>query len=164
MFPGTTHVLPLTTVRRDRLLISPGYVMVEEGVRVEASTIVAKTTTPGKHFIYDLVRRLGVKAEEANQFVKVKIGVEVEKGKLLATKPGLLGAISIKAPTRGKVIAVEGGRMLYESSGAIVELRAGFGVLRGSTLAAARLCRCHPFHPGGVDLPPERSPRLGEPS
>jgi putative membrane protein insertion efficiency factor len=39
-----------------------------------------------------------------------------------------------------------------------------FGVLRGSTLAAARLCRCHPFHPGGVDLPPERSPRLGEPS
>lgn len=39
-----------------------------------------------------------------------------------------------------------------------------FGVLRGSFLAAARLCRCHPFHPGGVDLPPERTPRLGEPS
>jgi hypothetical protein len=101
--------------------------MVEEGVRVEASTIVAKTTTPGKHFIYDLVRRLGVKAEEATQFVKVKIGADVEKGKILATKPGLLGSISIKAPTRGKVIAVEGGRMLYESAGANVELRAGFG-------------------------------------
>ena len=39
-----------------------------------------------------------------------------------------------------------------------------FGVLRGSFLAAARLCRCHPFHPGGVDFPPERTPRLGEPS
>jgi len=37
-----------------------------------------------------------------------------------------------------------------------------FGVLRGSTLAVARLCRCHPFHPGGVDLPPERTPKLGE--
>ncbi len=39
-----------------------------------------------------------------------------------------------------------------------------FGFWRGSYLAAARLCRCHPFHPGGVDLPPERNPRLGEPS
>lgn len=27
------------------------------------------------------------------------------------------------------------------------------GLARGGALAAGRLCRCHPFHPGGVDLP-----------
>jgi uncharacterized protein len=30
----------------------------------------------------------------------------------------------------------------------------GHGVLRGSLLSAKRLCRCHPFHPGGFDPPP----------
>jgi putative membrane protein insertion efficiency factor len=29
------------------------------------------------------------------------------------------------------------------------------GVVRGGLLAAHRLLRCHPFHPGGIDLPPE---------
>jgi putative membrane protein insertion efficiency factor len=31
------------------------------------------------------------------------------------------------------------------------------GALRGSLLSVVRLCKCHPFHPGGVDLPPPRT-------
>ena len=30
----------------------------------------------------------------------------------------------------------------------------GHGALRGSLLSAKRLCKCHPFHPGGFDPPP----------
>jgi putative membrane protein insertion efficiency factor len=30
----------------------------------------------------------------------------------------------------------------------------GHGTLRGTLLSAKRLCKCHPFHPGGYDPPP----------
>jgi putative membrane protein insertion efficiency factor len=35
------------------------------------------------------------------------------------------------------------------------------GFARGSLLAAGRLLRCHPFHPGGYDPPPDRGARAG---
>jgi hypothetical protein len=30
------------------------------------------------------------------------------------------------------------------------------GVVRGGLLTLGRLSRCHPWHPGGIDLPPPR--------
>jgi putative membrane protein insertion efficiency factor len=31
------------------------------------------------------------------------------------------------------------------------------GALKGGWLAAKRICKCHPFHPGGVDhVPPKK--------
>ncbi|HEX4447103.1 MAG TPA: membrane protein insertion efficiency factor YidD [Polyangiaceae bacterium] len=38
---------------------------------------------------------------------------------------------------------------------------ASHGAIRGSLLSIVRLCKCHPFHPGGYDPPPTARPLAG---
>ena len=39
-----------------------------------------------------------------------------------------------------------------------VEAISEHGAAKGSLLAARRLCKCHPWHPGGVDPVPKKFP------
>jgi len=34
-----------------------------------------------------------------------------------------------------------------------------FGAIKGGYLTIKRIGKCHPFHPGGVDLVPEKTPK-----
>lgn len=55
----------------------------------------------------------------------------------------------VLSPLLGQVCRFEPSCSRYAS--ACIERH---GALRGGLLSAVRLCKCHPFHPGGYDPPP----------
>lgn len=126
--PTTTHVSPLATIRRERLLPQPGYVLVGEDERVEPTTVVAKTETVSRHFFYDLTVRLDVKTEEAQKFLRVQQGIAVEKGEVIAVRPTMLGFSSkrVRAPLKGTVVEIKDGKVLFAATGPEYEMKAGF--------------------------------------
>jgi len=126
--PTTTHVVPLANIRRERLLPQPGYVLVGEGERVEATTVVAKVEVYGKHTIFDLSRLLGVPANEVEKYVRAQVGVALGKGEVIAQRSTMLGLSSTKvaAPNKGTVVEIQNGQVLFAAVGAELELKAGF--------------------------------------
>ena len=60
------------------------------------------------------------------------------------------------SPFLGKVCRFEPSCSRYT-----VACLAAHGAMRGSLLSVKRLCKCHPFHPGGLDPPPPPNEKRG---
>jgi len=124
MLAPVVHILPLTTLRRERLLPVPGRVTVRMDQRVSATDVVAEAHFARQHVLLDVARLLGVSADIARKLIVVKEGDEVTEGQVIAEKPGLI-AQTVKAPQNGRVALTGGGRVLLEVGKSAFELRAG---------------------------------------
>ena len=66
----------------------------------------------------------------------------------------LLGMIRLYQMTFSKVMPPSC-RFYPSCSTYCIEAVEHHGVVKGVLLGIARICKCHPLHPGGVDLVPE---------
>jgi len=124
MLAPVFHVLPLTTIVRERVLPMPGKVNVHVNQRVSPTDVVAETTFAREHVLLDVSRTFSISASEAEKLIRVHEGDRLEKGALIAEQPGLFPN-TIKAPRAGRVMICGSGQVLMEVGDARVELRAG---------------------------------------
>ena len=71
-YPSMTRVLPLVTIRRERVLPAPGEVLVHQGARVEPITIVARAEIPDHYYILNVAQTLGVSPDAAERGLRIR--------------------------------------------------------------------------------------------
>jgi hypothetical protein len=124
-YPPETRVLPLTTIRRERLLPMPGKVLVDPGERVQPAQAVAQAEVSGEVSVVNVAHLLRVPAAKAYKYIKVKEGADVTMNTVIAAK-GLTAAGRIKSPANGFVYRIDKstGRVLIKVVSRPLELSA----------------------------------------
>jgi hypothetical protein len=123
--PPVTHVIPLTTIRRERRLPVPGTVTVRVGQKVQAADAVAEAEIGRRHFFLDIARGLGIPERQVAQYLAHARGDRVDAGEVIAGPVGF-SRRTVRAPADGRIAAISGGRVLLEVHGEAFGLRAGF--------------------------------------
>lgn len=125
-YPSVTRLLPLTTVRRERILPVEGEVLVSAGARVESMSVVARANVPGRYVILNVAQALRLAPDAADKRIALRPGQSVNAGQAVANRRIALGLVPrvVRVPQAGVVVAVGGGRVLLETAGQPIELRA----------------------------------------
>jgi hypothetical protein len=124
MLVPVLHVLPLTSIVRERLLPVAGKVTAHMNQRVSPTDVIAEASFAREHALLDVARTFGVSNTAADKLIKVNEGDRVSVGALIAESGGIFSR-AIRAPRPGRVMVVGGGQVLMEVGDTRVELKAG---------------------------------------
>jgi hypothetical protein len=124
MLAPVAHVLPLTTIRRERLLPVPGRVVARLDQKVSPVDVIAEANFGQEHALIDVARAFGISTEKAHKLMLCKVGDRISAGQIVAQQPGLV-AHMVRAPRAGRVVVIGGGRILLEIGEGGYELHAG---------------------------------------
>jgi hypothetical protein len=124
MLAPITHILPLTTIVRERSLPVAGKVNVHVNQRVNPTDVIAEATFAREHVLLDVARTFGISPNAADKLIKVNEGDRLATGALIAESSGMIPR-SVKAPRPGRVMVSGGGQVLMEVGDTRIELRAG---------------------------------------
>jgi hypothetical protein len=125
--PGL-KVLPLTLIRKKRVLPIPGKVLVEKGKVVDALDVVAEAELPGKVYSVNVANRLGCDPSEVRKYLLKKEGDKVVKGEIIAETKSFIKFLrsKVESPTTGKIESISDitGQVLFRDPPKILPLKA----------------------------------------
>ena len=124
MLAPVHHILPLTTIERERALPVAGTVTVKINQKVSSTDVIAEAIWSREHVLIDIAQTLGISANAADRLIRVKVDERVNEGAEIAIGKGIVSRI-IRAPREGRVVAAGGGQVLMETGDATIRLRAG---------------------------------------
>jgi hypothetical protein len=124
MLASIVHVLPLTSIRRERTLPIPGRVLVREGQKVQPRDIIAETTTAPKHLLLNVARSLGVSSNHVPSLIQRQVGEQISEGDLIAGPVGITRKV-LRAPVSGRIALIRAGKLLIEIETPPYQLRSG---------------------------------------
>jgi len=124
MFAPITHILPITSIRRERVLPIPGKVIVRSGQKVNATDIIAEANLRPEYILLDIARGLGVSADRSDKYLISQAGDQVAQGDMVAGPVGLARRV-VRSPRDGKVVLAGGGQILIEAASKPFQLKAG---------------------------------------
>jgi len=127
MLAPVIHILPLTKIRRERLLPIPGKVLVRRGQKVAANDVIAEAKLHPEHLLLNIARGLGLSEDQSDQHLQCKAGMQISHGDVLAGPVGMAKRV-VRAPKNGRVLVAGGGQVLLELETSPYELKAAIPV------------------------------------
>jgi len=124
MLAPIIHILPITRIRRERVLPIPGRVLVRQGQEVSPRDIIVEANLNPEHLVLDVGRILKVPSDIADQHLQCREGDSISKGDIIAGPVGVARRI-LRSPRNGVVVLSGGGQVLLDITTDMVELKAG---------------------------------------
>lgn len=122
---SVTHFQPLTTIRLERLLPSAGKVLARKEQKVQSTDIVAECQLAPQFVLIEYGRGLGLSPQQADAYVQVKAGMDLEKGDVIAGPLGIMRRV-VRSPYSGRVMLMGEGQLLLRLKSQSFSLQAGF--------------------------------------
>lgn len=125
MLAPVTHILPMATIRRRRLMPAGGRIVARRGQEIHPLDVIAEAMIRPEHLLLDIGRGLGLDPKEADHHIQHRAGDEVGEGDVIAGPVGI-GKRVVRTPKPGKVVLAGEGQVLLELDGEFSELKAGY--------------------------------------
>lgn len=124
MLAPVKHILPMTSIRRERVLPILGKVVARRMQKVGPTDVVAEANLEAEHLMIDLTQGLNVSASRADELLQRQTGDILSKGDVIAGPVGLFQRV-VRAPFDCEVKIAAEGKVLLEKDTPPFQLLAG---------------------------------------